>query len=286
MTARKYFLILPVLVFAVFTSIGPLSAYSQEPAAGPEGSTPDSGYSESPITADQPATDVQEIIRRFAAREAEFKQARENYTYRQVVKVQEVSAGGDVTGTHQIDTDIIFSSGGKRMERVVYAPLSTLRRISLSPEDERDLRRIQPFVLTTEDLPKYNVRYQGRQKVDDLDAYVFMISPKQYEKGERYFKGQVWVEDRDFQIVKSYGKAVPDIRSKNGENLFPRFETYRQQIDGKYWFPVWTGADDTLHFSSGAVRMRMIVRYENYKQFRSEINIKYGEEVPETPPTP
>ncbi|OFV95647.1 MAG: hypothetical protein A3F68_06000 [Acidobacteria bacterium RIFCSPLOWO2_12_FULL_54_10] len=229
---------------------------------------------------------MQEIIQRFAARESEFKRARENYTYRQVVKVQEVSTGGDVTGTHQIDSDIIFSSGGKRTERVVYAPLSTLRRISLSPEDERDLRGIQPFVLTTEDLPKYDVRYQGRQKVDDLDAYVFMISPKRYEKGERYFEGQVWVDDRDFQIVKSFGKAVPDIRSKNGENLFPRFETYRQQIDGKYWFPVWTGADDTLHFSTGSVRMRMIVRYENYKQFRSEINIKYGDEVPATPSTP
>jgi hypothetical protein len=126
----------------------------------------------------------------------------------------------------------------------------------------------------------------GRQKVDELETYVFMVGPKRIEKGERYFQGQIWVDDRDLQIVKTYGKAVPDIRGgKSGENLFPRFETYREQIDGKYWFPTWTGADDTLYFSSGSQRIRMIVRYENYKQFGSEINITFGDEVPSEAPS-
>jgi hypothetical protein len=166
---------------------------------------------------------------------------------------------------------------------VVYAPLSTLRHFSISPEDERDLRSIQPFVLTTDDLPKYDVAYQGRQKVDELTTFVFRIRPKTMEKGERYFEGMVWVDDQDLQIVKSFGKAVPDIRAGKNENLFPRFETYRELIDGKYWFPTWTGADDTLHFSSGPQRIRMIVRYENYKQFKSETKIIYGDEAT-TPP--
>src|SRR5581483_7631048 len=102
---------------------------------------------------------------------------------------------------------------------------------------------------------------------------------------ERYFEGLVWVDDRDYQIVKTYGKPVPDIRGKN-ENLFPRFETYREQIDGKYWFPTWTGADDTLYFSSGPQRIRIIVKYENYKQFKSQSTITYGGEADQPPQLP
>ena len=235
--------------------------------------------------ADRP--DIQQIIRRFAEKEKEFKAARANYSYHQVVKVQTLTADGDVTGTHQMESDIIFTKSGDRIERVTYAPLSTLKGISLSPEDERDLKSVQPFVLTVDDMHKYNIEYMGRQKVDELDTYVFMVGPKRIEKGERYFQGQIWVDERDLQIVKTYGKAVPDIRGgKSGENLFPRFETYREQIDGKYWFPTWTGADDTLYFSSGSQRIRMIVRYENYKQFGSEINITFGDEVPSQTPSP
>jgi len=205
---------------------------------------------------------------------------------RGIEMVQELSPDGEPGGTYQIESDVIFTPQGSRTEKVVYAPLSTLRKISISPEDERDLKSIQPFVLTTEDLPKYNIQYQGRQQVDDLAAFVFRVGPKQLERGERYFEGLVWVDDRDYQIVKSYGKAVPDIRKNGQENLFPRFETYRQQIDGKYWFPTWTGADDTLYFANGPQRIRMLVRYENYKQFKSETTITYGDEAEQPPQLP
>ncbi len=253
------------------------------PAAGLSGTDTASGAS-----AQADDLDIQEIIRRFAAKEKEFQIARENYTYRQIVKVQELSPDGEVRGTFHVEEDIMFTQDGKRFEKVVYAPLSTLRAISISPEDERDLRSVQPFVLTTDDLHKYDVKYMGRQNVDELSTYVFMVSPKRMEKGERYFQGQIWVDDRDLQIVKTYGKAVPDIRKKGQENLFPRFETYREQIDGKYWFPTWTGADDTLHFSRGPQRIRMIVRYEDYKQFRSSVTVTFGDEVPpeESQPEP
>ena len=231
---------------------------------------------------DLSASEIQEMIKKFAAREKDFKLARDNYTYRQIVKVEELSSDGDVAGVYQMQSDIIFTPQGERIEKVVYAPMSSLRKVSLSPEDEKDIRAVMPFVLTTDDLNKYNVQYQGRQKVDELTTFVFTVAPKTIEKGQRYFEGQIWVDDRDFQIVKTYGKSVPDIRSKKGEeNLFPRFETYREQIDGKYWFPTWTGADDTLQFTSGPVRIRIIIRYENYKQFKSNVKITYGEEAPQ-----
>ena len=168
---------------------------------------------------------------------------------------------------------------GRRVERVVSAPPNTLRDISLTPEDLQDLREIQPFVLTTDDISKYNIKYLGKEKIDDIDCYVFDVGPKVLEKNQRYFQGQIWVDDKDLQIVKTYGKAVPDIKKGGGENLFPRFETYREQIDGKYWFPTYTRAVDTLQFSTGAKRIRQVVKYDNYKQFQANVRLTFGDAV-------
>ncbi len=192
-----------------------------------------------------------EIIRKFAAKEAEFAQARNNYTYRQTVKLQELDPGGNPTGGQwELVEDILFSLEGKRFEKVVYAPVQTLRNILLTPEDEQDLRNVQPFVLTTAEIPEYDVKYLGREKVDEIGCYTFSVKPNKLVKGKRYFEGEVWVDDRDLQIVKTYGKGVGVIR-KSSDNQFPKFETYREQVDGKYWFPTYTRADDTLHFKSG-----------------------------------
>ncbi len=227
-------------------------------------------------------SEIQKIIEKFAAKEADFARARENYTYRQTVRIQELDDSGNVRGRHEMISDIIFSTDGKRTERVVHAPVSTLRNLLLTPEDEQDLRNVQPFVLTTSELDKYYIRYLGKQKIDEIPCYVFAVKPKKLEPGQRYFQGQVWVDDRDLQIVKSYGRGV-GLLKKNSDNQFPKFETYREQIDGKFWFPTYTRADDVLQFQSGLnQRIRMIVKYEDYKQFKSDVQIKYGEAV-ETP---
>lgn len=222
--------------------------------------------------------EIQTIIEKFAAKEAEFAQARENYTYRQSVKIQELDAGGTPRGKMEIVSDIIFSPDGKRTEHVVRAPVSTLQRILLTPEDEQDLRNVQPFVLTTSELPKYYIRYLGKEQLDEIPCYAFAVKPKKMEQGQRYFSGIVWVDDRDLQIVKTYGRGVGLIK-KNSDNQFPKFETYREQVDGKYWFPTYTFANDTLMFQAGPQPIRMTVKYEDYKQFKAETQIKYGEPV-------
>jgi len=219
----------------------------------------------------------EEIIRRFAAKEAEFAKARENYTYRQSLKIQELTPSGAVQGQHEMVSDIIFSAEGKRTEKVVRAPVSTLHLL-LDPGDEQDLRNVQPFVLTTSQIPEYDIRYLGRQKVDEIPCYQFAVKPKKLEKGKRYFEGEIWVDDRDFQIVKTFGKGV-GLLKKGADNQYPRFETYRQQVDGKYWFPTYTKADDTLHFKDMNQRLRMTVKYEDYKQFKSTATVTFGEEV-------
>jgi hypothetical protein len=171
------------------------------------------------------------------------------------------------------------------MENVVFAPRTTLEKIQMSPEDLDDIRHRLPFVLTTEEIPEYDILYVGQQQEDELHCYVFDIAPKQIEGKKRYFQGRIWVDDHDFQIVKTFGKTVPDIRKKkDNENLFPKFTTWREQIDGKYWFPTYTKVDDTLHFSFQDIHIREIVKYTDYKRFGSNVKITYeGKEVPKQP---
>jgi hypothetical protein len=224
----------------------------------------------------------EEIITHFAAKETEFAKARDQYTYRQDVKVQTLD-GDTVDGEYKEVFDVMFDDKGKRIENVVFAPASSLTKIFMSQEDFEDIRHRLPFVLTTADLPEYNILYVGQQQEDELHCYVFDIAPKKIEGKKRYFQGRVWVDGHDFQIVKTYGKTVPDIRKNHGddENLFPKFTTWRQQIDGLYWFPVYTKADDELHFKLEDVHIKEIVKYEDYKRFGSNVKILVnGKEIP------
>jgi hypothetical protein len=230
------------------------------------------------------ASEVDEIIRKFAAKEAEFAKARENYTYRQTVRIQEMDTGGILAGKHEMVSDIIFSNDGRRNERVVRAPVSTLQRLQLTPEDEQDLRNVQPFVLTTAEIDSYHIRYLGKETLDEIPCYAFAVKPKKMESGKRYFAGLVYVDDRDLQIVKTYGRAT-GLLKKGSDQQFPKFETYREQVDGKFWFPTYTFASDTLMFQSGPVPIRMTVKYEDYKQFKSDVTITFEdkEAKPSTP---
>jgi len=220
---------------------------------------------------------IDEIIKTFAANEAGFAKARENYTYRQTARIQELDRAGNVSGRWETVSDIVFASSGKRTEHVVRAPIPSLKNIQLTPEDLQDLKNVQPFVLTTENIPDYFIRYLGREKLDDIDCFAFAVKPKEMIKGERYFSGIVWVDDRDLQVVKTYGRGVGIAKNQ----AFPKFETFRQQIDGKYWFPTYTIAEDTLFFADSSQRIRQVVRYEDYKYFAAESRIIGDvEEVP------
>jgi hypothetical protein len=235
--------------------------------------------SASEISTAPPSIPVEQIIQQFAAREEEFRKERDNYTYTQTFVIQTIDSDGMSDGEHRMTSEILFTPGGKRYERVTDAPAPTLQRISLSQQDLDDLEHVQPFVLTTTELPKYNITYVGRQQLDELGAYVFDVAPKTIEKNQRYFQGRIWVEDKDLEIVKTDGKAVPDIKKKGSEQVFPRFETFRENIEGHFWFPTYTRSNDTLHFTGGDVRIRMTVRYANYKRFGVTIKLGTATEV-------
>jgi len=226
---------------------------------------------------DPSPSEIDGIIAKFAAKEADFAKARGNYTYRQTCMIDELDDSGTVHGRYEIVSDIVFTPEGKRTEHVTRAPMSTLEHILLTPQDEQDLRDVQPFVLTTAELPNYYIRYLGREQLDEISTYSFAVKPKKLEPGKRYFEGVVWVDDKDLQIVKTYGRGIGQLK-RNEDNQFPKFETYREQIDGKYWFPTYTIANDTLNFKDSSQRIRETVKYQDYKQFKSDITIKYGDE--------
>src|SRR5665213_2835286 len=276
-----------------------LHAVAQVPGSRPAHGAPlftaaplDSGFG--PLDTAQPVgiTSLQ-IIDRFAAKESQFKVALDNYTYRRTVKLDTLDDDGKVEGQFLEVDDIVFSPSGRKQERVVYAPENTLTRVAMSPADFDDIEHRLPFTLTTEDIERYQITYVGRQAIDRVATYVFDVAPKQMEKGRRYFSGRIWVDVRDFRIVVTNGKNIPDDIRRGQEDLSVPFTTYRQQIDGKYWFPVYTRAEGVLHFKNckeclpGDVHLREIVKYGDYKRFASDIRIIYnGQDISDKKPEP
>lgn len=221
--------------------------------------------------------EIQKIIKQFTQKETEFAAARESYTYRQTSKMEETEPPG---GTYQIVEEVSFDDRNRRISHVTHAPVGGFEHIMMTGEDEQDLRNVMPFVMTNTTADEYEVSYVGREQVDDIPCYVFSVKPKALTKDrKRYFDGQIWVDDQDMQIVKTYGRGVGHLR-RGEDQQFPKFETYRQQIDGKYWFPTYTYADDTLNFKDGqSQRIKVIVKYDQYKkyEFKTESTIKYGD---------
>jgi hypothetical protein len=241
--------------------------------------------SSSHISNEQPSVPVQEIIQKFAEHEGDFRRERDNFTYTQIFVFQELDEDGQADGEYRLTSDILFTPAGKRYEKVVEAPSPSLKRISMSQQDFDDIEKVWPLVLTQDELPKYDVKYVGKELIDEVGTYVFDITPMKMEKGQRYFQGRVWVDDKDLQIVKTHGKATGLLKKKE-DQAFPVFETFRENIEGHYWFPTYTRADDYLHFkNSPAVHIRLSVRYQNYKRFGSTVKIGKATQVdPEKPP--
>jgi hypothetical protein len=265
----------------------PVYVPPQAPRPAPSANGPTVARAQnSTISKDPPSVPVDQIIQTFAQHESEFKTERDNFTYTQDFLVQTVDDDGRADGEYHMTSDITYTRDGKRNEYVTYAPAPTLERVTLSQSDFDDLRNITPFVLTSEDLPQYTVTYVGRQQVDQIGTYVFDVGPKAIVKGHRYFQGRIWVDDRDFEIVKTSGKAVPQITKHGSEDLSPAFDMYRDNIEGHFWFPIYAHADDYLNFEAGAVHIRMTVRWTNYKRFRvsSRIIPNSTVVVPNSPP--
>ena len=240
-----------------------------------------------PLDPSQPTgVTVDQIVQKMGVQEQAFEEARNQYEFRQTVKIQTIDDDtGRPDGEYQQVTDITFDQQAHRVEHVVFAPQNTIERVILTENDMKDIAERIPFILTTAQLPDYNLTYLGKQHVDDLNTYVFDCAPKVLVKGHRYFQGKIWVDQQDNEIVLVNGLNVPQDTRKGHEDLSPPFTTYYEQIDGVYWFPVYTKAEGILHFAAqnGALsqedHMRAVVTFTNYKKFNFHSNIKitYGD---------
>ena len=225
-----------------------------------------------PLQAGPPPAGVNpgQIIEKFAAKEVHFKAARERYGFTLDVSVQTLDGSGRPDGQYEQVSEVMLSDEGKRVERTTFAPESTLRKISLSEDDLDDIRERLLFPLTTDLLPRYSISYVGRQRVDELGTFVFDVVPRNPKKDRKIFQGRVWVDDQDLMVVKTCGKPRQDEGADATKptafiNLCPVFVTYREQIDGKYWFPAYARADEVQRFPRGFVHIREVVKYGDYK---------------------
>jgi TonB family protein len=259
---------------------------AQQPGSNATGSPAAAAISAPTI----PQAQVDQIVREFTSKESRFRQALNTYAFKRDALVQTIGMGGQVTGEYHRVSLFTFDDQGNRFEKINYFPMPTLTEISITAQDLEDLGGVNPFALEASKLSSYAFKYVGKEKIDELDLYVFDVGPKvapdPKKIKERFFQGRIWVDVQDLQIVKARGKAVPE--DKN--NKYPTFETYREQIDGKYWFPTYTYSDDELTFGNGnVVRMRMLVKYTDFVVGRGRVTITEvgdapaGSEKPEPP---
>ena len=239
------------------------------------------------IKKDLPPAEVDRIIKKFTQNEGAFREALKEYVFTRSATVQTVGMGGNITGEYRRDSFMTFTQDGGRFEKILFFPMPTLTEITVTPEDLEDLGGVNPFALEPAAVSEYNFSYIGTEKIDELNLYVFDVMPKVIPDPKksklRLFTGRVWVDTADLLIVKSKGKAVPETK----QNKFPVVETYRENIDGKFWFPTYAYVNDELVFDNGqVVHIREVVKYKDYKLGRSEVRILDDDTPVKPTPTP
>lgn len=228
--------------------------------------------SPSPSPGNLSQAEIDRIITAFTTKETEFRKALNLYSFKRDAMLQSLGMGGQVTGEYHRVSHFTFDDQGNRYEKISFFPMPSFGGVT--PEDLEDLGGIQPFALEPSKIDKYNIKYVGKEKIDELNLYVFEVTPKVVPDPkkikERLFVGRVWVDDQELQIVKTKGKGIPETKI----NKFPVVETYREQIGSRYWFPTYTYADEEIIFDSGeTLHIRMKVRYSDFAPARADVKV-------------
>lgn len=244
------------------------------------------------VKADLSQAEIDRIVKSFTANEAAFRNALTSYVFNRSASISTIGMGGQISGTYRRDSRMIINPDGKRNEIVVFNPISTLKELTISAADLENLSGVDQFAIEPSVAPQYNFTYVGKEKIDELDLYVFDVAPKvaldSKKVKQHFFSGRIWVDATDLMIVKTKGKAVPEQKDER----FPVIETWRENVDGKYWFPSYSTSDDELVFDNGnVVKIRVRLKYKGYAPGKSEVKIldddsEVKEETPKPTPTP
>jgi hypothetical protein len=247
----------------------PLEAHAQAPdrplSPPPEHDTV--RLSTKPETPAPPALPPEEIIKRFTAKEDEFQATRPQYGYRKTIRIDEFGPDGKVSGQFVLVTELTRTSNGQIINKVIEKPQSTLHYFTLETEDTKDLDRIPPFPITSGQLANYNLKYLGEEKVDEVDCYIFKVSPKSVDRAHAYLDGILWVDDKYLEVVRTYGKWVNELGEVRPVQALPFtiFDTYRENVDGKYWFPNYERADGIMELKDANVPLRLTIKWSDFK---------------------
>ncbi len=200
------------------------------------------------VRKDLSQAEIDRIIKRVTENEGDFRMALTSYVFNRYANVNLIGMGGQIAGTYRRDSFMTFTADGRRFEKILFAPVATVPPGFITPEDLEDLGGVTPFALEPSMAPQYKFSYVGVEKIDDLNLYVFDVTPKVIPDPNksklRLFTGRIWIDVDDLMIVKSRGKGVPETK----KNKFPVVETTREQVDGKYWFPSDARSDDRARF--------------------------------------
>jgi len=264
------FFVLRVVVFLVLAAVHGASLHAQDAAQGPMTPPPEHRVTRIGNVSEPeapPSLPEAEIVKRFSLKEDEYILSRTHFTYRKTIRIQEFSPDGQPAGEFVLVTQPVRDVEGKLFEKVVERPRSTLQHLFLRSEDLEGIQRIPAFPLTSSQLAKYDLKYLGKEQLDEVDCYIFQAKPRGVERIKAYFDGIVWVDAKYLEVVKTYGKWVNDqgdVRAM--ANLpFSLFETYRENVEGKYWFPSYSRSDSTLNLNGEEIPVRIVVKWTDFK---------------------
>ncbi len=210
-----------------------------------------------------PPIPEEEIIKRFTTNEDLMKKEYDLYNFTEAIRIQELSDPG---GKFAVTGEVYTKPNGERYLRVTKPPESDLKVTDFSLEDVRTIAQLPLFILTTDQISNYTLKYYGQEKLDELNTYIFRVKPKQLSRKYRFFDGVVWVDDQDFAIVKSYGQFVSEIAGNGTKFPFTMFETFRENFQNKYWLPTYTRSDDVVSEEKDSeLHLRLVIRDTNFK---------------------
>jgi hypothetical protein len=251
--------------------LGALPLLAQDAPQGPMAPPPDHHVvriGNEPEAPAPPSLPESEIIQRFSQKEDQYLAMRTHFTYKKTIRIEEFGPDGKPTGEYVLVMEPARDADGKLDEQVVQRPQSTMQHFFVRSEDLEGLQRIPAFPLTTAQLANYNLKYLGKEQVDEVNCYIFQVKPKILERQKAYFDGVVWVDSQYLEVVKTYGQWMTDLGPLRviKDLPFNLFETYRENVAGKYWFPNYSRSDDTAELKNGQqIPVRLVIKWTDFK---------------------
>ena len=262
--------LLAALLFLFALALGVPSLCAQDAPQGPMAPPPDHHVvriGNEPEPPAPPSLPEAEIIRRFSQKEDEYLATRMHFTYKKTIRIEEFTPDGKPSGEYVLVMEPARDEDGKLYEKVVQRPQSTMQHFFLRSEDLEGLGRIPAFPLNTKQLVNYNLKYLGKEQVDEVECYIFQVKPKTVDRQKAFFDGVVWVDTKYLEVVKTYGQWMTDLGPMHAVKDLPfgLFETYRENVEGKYWFPSYSRSDDTAEFKGQQIPVRIVIKWTDFK---------------------